>query len=134
MARYHSASRAHRSYNVIQILSPISCDVLFTVGILIISANFPKHMKGLSGAVFNTCAQLGGAIGLSVVQVIASSVTSESSYANKSSPEALMEGYRVAFWTMFGWMVLICLLCVVGLRRVGVMGCSQAPITDSVRD
>lgn len=79
-------------------------------------------MQGLSGAVFNTCAQLGGAIGLSVAQVIASSVTAESSYAAKSAPEALMAGYRAAFWTMFGWMVVLCLVCGVGLRRVGVIG------------
>ncbi|PVI02288.1 MFS general substrate transporter [Periconia macrospinosa] len=105
-----------------QILTPISCDLLFTVGLLIISDVFPKHMQALSGAVFNTCAQLGTAIGLSATQVIASSVTNDSSYANKSSPDALMEGYRAAFWTMFGWMVFVCLVCVVGMRRVGVIG------------
>ncbi|ROW11002.1 hypothetical protein VMCG_01051 [Cytospora schulzeri] len=105
-----------------QILTPISCDLLFTIGLLIISDVFPKHMQALSGAVFNTCAQLGNAIGLSVAQVIASSVTDNSPYANKSAPGALMEGYRVAFWAMFGWMVFVCLVCVVGLRRVGGIG------------
>jgi hypothetical protein len=79
-------------------------------------------MQALSGAVFNTCAQLGTAIGLSVTQVIASSVTNDSSYANKSSPDALMKGYRVAFWTMFGWMMFVCLVCVAGMRRIGVIG------------
>lgn len=106
----------------LQILTPINCDVLFTAGILIISDNFPKRMQALSGAVFITCAQLGSAIGLSVTQVIASSVTNESSYLQKSSPAALMEGYRTVFWTMFGWMVFLCLVSVVGLRRVGVIG------------
>lgn len=71
---------------------------------------------------FNTCAQLGAAIGTSSIQVIAASVTSESSYANKSSPAALLQGYKVAFWTMFGWMVFVCLSCVAGLRRVGAIG------------
>ncbi|KAJ0364779.1 hypothetical protein COL154_004866 [Colletotrichum chrysophilum] len=78
-----------------QILTPISCDLLFTVGLLIISDVFPRHMQALGGAVFNTCAQLGAAIGMSVTQVIASSVTRQSSYADKSSPDALMTGYRV---------------------------------------
>ncbi|KAF3764447.1 MFS general substrate transporter [Cryphonectria parasitica EP155] len=105
-----------------QILTPISCDLLFTVGLLIVSDVFPKHMQARGGAVFNTCAQLGTAIGLSVTQVIASSVTDDSSYADKSSPDALMEGYRVAFWTMFGWMAAVCVACVVGLRRVGGIG------------
>ncbi|KAF4941863.1 Drug resistance protein [Colletotrichum fructicola] len=88
-----------------QILTPISCDLLFTVGLLILSDVFPRHMQALGGAVFNTCAQLGAAIGMSVTQVIASSVTRQSSYADKSSPDALMTGYRVAFWTMSGWMM-----------------------------
>lgn len=79
-------------------------------------------MQALGGAVFNTCAQLGAAAGLSVTQVIASSVTNDSSYTNKASPNALMEGYRVAFWTMFGWMMFVCLVCVVGMRRIGVIG------------
>lgn len=79
-------------------------------------------MQALSGAVFNTCAQLGTAIGLSATQVIASSVTAGSSYANKSSPAALLVGYRAAFWVMFGWMVVVCIVCMVGLRRVGVIG------------
>ncbi|KAK4170875.1 major facilitator superfamily domain-containing protein [Triangularia setosa] len=89
---------------VAQILSPISCDLLFTVGLLIISDLFPKHMQALGGAVFNTCAQLGVAIGLTVTQVVALSVKKHSEVENKSSPAALMEGYRVAFWIMLGWM------------------------------
>lgn len=76
-------------------------------------------MKALSGAVFNTCAQLGGAVGMSVTQLIASSVTKGSSYPDKSSPEALMQGYRAAFWTMFAWMVFLCIVCLVGMRKVG---------------
>ncbi|OHF01870.1 hypothetical protein CORC01_02748 [Colletotrichum orchidophilum] len=105
-----------------QILTPVSCDILFTVGLLIVSDVFPKRMQALSGAVFNTCAQLGTALGLSVAQVIASSATNSSGYADKSSPGALMVGYRVAFWAMFGWMMFVCLVCVLGMRRVGVIG------------
>ncbi|KAK0707298.1 major facilitator superfamily domain-containing protein, partial [Lasiosphaeris hirsuta] len=105
-----------------QILTPISGDLLFTVGLLIISDVYPRHMQALGGAVFNTCAQLGAAVGLSVTQVVAAAVTSESAFADKTSPEALMAGSRVAFWLMFGWMVVVCGVCVVGLRRVGVVG------------
>ncbi|KAK0705841.1 major facilitator superfamily domain-containing protein [Apiosordaria backusii] len=107
---------------VAQIFSPISCDLLFTVGLLIISDVFPKHMQALGGAVFNTCAQLGVAIGLSVTQVVASSVTNNSEFKDKSTPDALMKGYRVAFWIMFGWMAFVCVVCAVGLRRVGAIG------------
>ncbi|KAM3506265.1 hypothetical protein MY11210_007617 [Beauveria gryllotalpidicola] len=105
-----------------QILTPINCDVLFTLGLLIISDSFPRNMKALSGAVFNTCSQLGVAVGMSVTQLIASSVTDSSSYPDKSSPEALMQGYRAAFWAMFIWMVLLGIVCLVGMRKVGKEG------------
>lgn len=105
-----------------QILAPLACDILSTVGLLIISDVFPKNTQALGGAVFNTCAQLGTAIGLSLTQVAAASVTNGSSYENKSSPEALMKGYRVAFWIMFGWMVFVCFVCIGGLRKVGRVG------------
>lgn len=41
-----------------QTLAPLSGDVLFTVGLLIISEEFPEEMQGLAGAVFNTVAQV----------------------------------------------------------------------------
>ncbi|OTA92373.1 hypothetical protein M434DRAFT_396468 [Hypoxylon sp. CO27-5] len=105
-----------------QIFAPLSCDILFTIGLLVVSDVFPKHMQALSGAVFNTCAQLGTAIGLTVTSVIAASVTDASHYTNKASPDALVLGYRAVFWTMFAWMLFVCGVCVVGLRRVGVIG------------
>ena len=79
-------------------------------------------MQALSGAVFNTCAQLGTAIGLTVTSVITTSVTNASHDVNKASPNALMAGYRAVFWTMFAWMLVVCLVCVLGLRRVGGIG------------
>ncbi|KAI8959167.1 MFS general substrate transporter [Daldinia sp. FL1419] len=105
-----------------QILAPLSCDILFTVGLLVVSDVFPKHMQALSGAVFNTCAQLGTAIGLAVTSVISASATDGSHYADKASPGALIVGYRAVFWTMFAWMLFVCVVCVFGLRRIGVIG------------
>ncbi|ETR96785.1 MFS general substrate transporter [Trichoderma reesei RUT C-30] len=105
-----------------QILTPLSCDILFTVGLLVVSDVFPAHMQALSGAVFNTCAQLGTAIGLTLTSLIATSVTNASSNADKESPSALMDGYRAVFWTMFAAMALTCVLSVLGLRTVKQLG------------
>ncbi|OPB41125.1 MSF transporter [Trichoderma guizhouense] len=105
-----------------QILAPLSCDILFTVGLLVVSDVFPTHMQALSGAVFNTCAQLGTAIGLTVTSLIAASVTNASVDADKASPSALMVGYRAVFWTMFAAMALVCVLSVLGLRTVKQLG------------
>ncbi|KAM0251903.1 hypothetical protein ACHAQJ_007965 [Trichoderma viride] len=105
-----------------QILTPLSCDILFTVGLLVVSDVFPIHMQALSGAVFNTCAQLGTAIGLTVTSLIATSVTNASPDADKASQSALMAGYHAVFWTMFAAMALVCVLSVLGLRTVKGLG------------
>ncbi len=53
-----------------QILAPMSGDVLFTVGLLIVSDEFPEEMQALAGAVFNTVAQFGMSLGVGVCQVV----------------------------------------------------------------
>jgi MFS family permease len=103
----------------------LSADLLFTVGLLIVSDVFPRNMQAMSGAVFNTCAQLGTAIGLTLTSVIATSVTDASGYVDKTSPDALLVGYRAVFWTMFAWMLVVCLACVFGLRKIGKIGVKQ---------
>ncbi|KAJ5219947.1 hypothetical protein N7468_009151 [Penicillium chermesinum] len=105
-----------------QVLAPVSGDVLFTVGLLIRSDVFPAHMQALGGAVFNTCAQVGTAIGLTLTSLIASSVTKGSNYHDKSSAGALGVGYRAVFWTLFAWMIAVCVVSVLGYRRIGGVG------------
>ena len=105
-----------------QLLSPLSVDILFTVGILIVSDVFAANTQALAGPVFNTLAQLGTSIGLTTMSVISISVTSDSDKKNKSSPAALMEGYRASFWTLFAWMVTACVVGGFGLRKLGKIG------------
>jgi hypothetical protein len=54
--------------------------------------------------------------------VISATVTKDSEASDKASPEALMQGYRTSFWTLFAWMVTACLIGGVGLRRLGTVG------------
>ncbi|KAG2167970.1 hypothetical protein JADG_007709 [Aureobasidium aubasidani] len=105
-----------------QLLQGISVNVLFTVGLLIISSIFPLRTQALGGAVFNTCAQLGTSIGLTITSVIADSRTAASGIADKTSPDALMTGYRAVFWALFAWMIIVLLAGVFGLRKVGKIG------------
>lgn len=105
-----------------QLLEPLSTDILFTVGILVISEIFPDHTQGLAGGVFNTVAHLGQCIGLTVMAVISTSTTDSSCYQPKTSPEALMVGYRAVFWAAFAWMVVACMVGALGLRKVGKVG------------
>ena len=105
-----------------QILSYFCVDVLFTVGILIVSDVFPTSTQALAGAVFNTLGQFGMSIGLCVMGIISNSVTRESGYADKTSPEALLEGYRATFWASFAFMLIACCVAALGLRKIGKVG------------
>jgi hypothetical protein len=95
--------------------------VLFTMAHLIITDVFPSNVHGLAGAVFNTVSQLGASVGMSTIAIVSHSVTTSSQYADKHSPQALMEGYRAAFGVCFVLMVLSC-FSAVGLRPVGRLG------------
>lgn len=117
-----------------QALSPFSVDVLFTVGLIIVSDNFPEKTQALAGAVFNTVAQFGMSLGVGLCQVVALGVMGKTegsgsghgggegeAFENADSG-AILKGYRAGFWTMFACMVLCLLLAVVGLRKAGKVG------------
>ncbi len=96
--------------------------VICTVSNIIITDAFSEDTQALAGAVFNTVAQLGNSVGIMVMAVISSSVTLESRYTDKESPEALLSGYRAVFWTCFALMVVGSVAGAVGLRKVGKLG------------
>ncbi|KAJ5263921.1 major facilitator superfamily domain-containing protein [Penicillium angulare] len=104
------------------LLGPLSADAIFTVANLIIADSFSPKTQGLAGAVFNTVAQFGTSIGLTIFAIISASVTDGSSFQDKSSPGALMVGYRAVFWTCFGLLVAATAISAWGLRRVGKVG------------
>ncbi len=100
----------------------MSIDVLFTVGLLVVSDSFPQRTQALAGAVFNTVAQLGASIGLTTTSVIATAVTSSTRYQDKVSPAALLPGFRATFWTLVAWTAIACVAGAVGLRSLGKIG------------
>ncbi|GIK07220.1 hypothetical protein Aspvir_002877 [Aspergillus viridinutans] len=104
---------------VAQLLQAVSFNALYTIGLIIITDSFPDDTQALAGAVFNTAAQFGSALGLAILQVISTVVTEES---GADETGALMAGYRASFWTMFGFMVLCTLLGYFGLRKAGKVG------------
>ena len=90
-----------------QLLAPLSADILFTVGILIVSDVFPAKTQALAGAVFNTLAQLGTSIGLTTLSVISRGVTKEIGNESKGSSAALMEGYRASCAYSLGYNIYL---------------------------
>ncbi|EXA28546.1 hypothetical protein FOVG_19855 [Fusarium oxysporum f. sp. pisi HDV247] len=103
-----------------QILMPFSVDVLFTVGLIVITEVFPDEKQAVAGAVFNTAGQLGNTMGLAAMQVISTWVTKHE--RAKSAAQALMEGYRATFWTMLALLLICTIVGAAGLRQAGRIG------------
>ncbi|EAS32112.3 MFS transporter [Coccidioides immitis RS] len=103
------------------LLGPVSVDVVFTVAHLLITDIFAPSTHALAGAVFNTIAQLGTSVGLCVIAVVSAAVQHSSNYP-KDSPDALISGYRAAFWTCFAMMVTTVIISSVGLRNIRKLG------------
>ncbi|KAK0388333.1 hypothetical protein NLU13_4578 [Sarocladium strictum] len=101
-------------------LSPINPDVLFTASNLVISEAFPSDMQSLAGGVFNEVAQFGNSVGLAVTAAIAASVTESSPKGD--GRDALMEGYRAAFWTIFAATAVVVVISFWGFRKAGTVG------------
>ncbi|KAH7118903.1 major facilitator superfamily domain-containing protein [Dendryphion nanum] len=104
------------------LLNPIGADFLFTISNLVISSVFPARTQAVAGGVFNTVAQIGKSVGLATGAVVAGSITHNSRYENKESPNALMEGYRAAFWYFFALSAIVVLMFTWGLRGIGRVG------------
>ncbi|EMC95888.1 hypothetical protein BAUCODRAFT_507807 [Baudoinia panamericana UAMH 10762] len=104
------------------VFNPLGADSLFTISNLLITSVFPAKTQALAGGVFNTVSQIGKSVGLALVAVIASSITARSPYADKRSPEALMQGYRATFWFVFACIFATVVICLWGLRSIGKVG------------
>jgi hypothetical protein len=94
--------------------------VLFTVSNLVISDAFPSDLQSLAGGVFNEVAQFGNSVGLAATAAIAASVTEHSGY--ESDADALMRGYRAAYWTIFAGDAAALSISYFGLRKAGTIG------------
>jgi MFS family permease len=93
---------------------------LFTVSNLVISDAFPPDVQSLAGGVFNEVSQFGNSVGLAVTAAIAASITDRS--ALERNEDALMKGYRAAFWTIFTGTVVVVAVGAFGLRHAGTVG------------
>lgn len=105
-----------------QALEPAGAGVLFTVGLVVVSDEFPEKTQALAGAVFNTVSNFGITFGMSIMQTISMLVTKEKQYRGRTTQGALLQGYRASFWAMFGMAMACCVVGGVGLRRIGRVG------------
>ena len=88
--------------------------MLFAVSNLVISNAYPAEVQSLAGGVFNEVTQFGNAVGLAVTAAIAASVTEHS---RSDHTDALMQGYRAAFWTVSATTAGVVIVTSLGLGR-----------------
>lgn len=105
-----------------QLLSPLSADIMFTIGLLVVSEGFPEHTQALAGAVFNTVVQFGNSMGLTIMAVVAAAVSKRDEGTGSGQEENLLVGYKASFWTAFAGMGLACVVGGYGLRGMGRVG------------
>jgi hypothetical protein len=105
-----------------QLLAPLGGDVLFTVGLIVVSDVFPERTQALAGAVFNTVAYFGLSLGINLMQVVSLWVTNGTQYRDKNSPAARLKGYQASFWAMFASSMACAAICMVGMRKIGKVG------------
>ena len=103
-------------------LNPIGADGIFTVSNLLITSMFPPEMQGVAGGVFNTVSQTGKSVGIALTVLLADQVTRSSQHVDKTSPEALLAGYRAAFWFCVALIGASLCISVWGLRKIGKVG------------
>jgi hypothetical protein len=94
--------------------------VFFTVSNIVISDAFPADLQSLAGGVFNEVSQFGNSVGLAITAAIAASVTEQSTAEERVN--ALMKGYRAAFWTIFASCATVMIVSWFGLRKSGIVG------------
>lgn len=102
------------------LLCPVNPWVLFSVSSMVISDAFPQEIQSLAGGVFNEVAQFGNSVGLAVTATIAASVTEHS--ARRVEKEALMDGFRAAFWTVLSSTAIVLVVTFLGFRKIGIIG------------
>ncbi|ERF77018.1 hypothetical protein EPUS_06886 [Endocarpon pusillum Z07020] len=80
---------------------------------------YPAEVQSLAGGVFNEATQFGNAVGLAVTAAIVASVTEHS---GSDHTDALMQGYRAAFWTVSAATASVIVVTFFGLRKGGFFG------------
>jgi MFS family permease len=106
----------------------VSPDLFFSAAQLIACSSVGPRRAALAGSLFNITVRLATSIGLALTNSIASTVTNHYS-GDKTSPEALLKGYRAAVWFCFASSVLAAILALVYLRDVGIVAKTEQDTT-----
>lgn len=80
------------------------------------TSDVPSDESGLAAGLINTAQQIGGALGLAVLAVVANTATLAAQQAGKNQAESLVAGYHQAFLTAAMLMVVALLIAIFVIR------------------
>jgi EmrB/QacA subfamily drug resistance transporter len=72
---------------------------------------------GLASGLINTSQQIGGALGVAILTTVATSRTENQLTEGASQPQALTDGFSLAFWVAFAFAALSILATLLAIRR-----------------
>jgi EmrB/QacA subfamily drug resistance transporter len=80
-------------------------------------AGVPIHEAGLASGLINTSQQIGGALGVAILTTVSTARASDDIASGTSQPQALVNGFSVAFWVAAAFAAAAILTTLVALRR-----------------
>lgn len=99
------------------VLMAFGADTIYPCLGLFTTQSLPRKDQGVAGAMFQTMAAIGRAIGLVIAAAIQVAVQGDS-----GTKAAFLSGLRAAQWLSFGFGGVALAVTVVGLRNIGKIG------------
>lgn len=99
------------------VLAGFGADTVYPCLGLFTTQSLPRKDQGVAGAMFQTLASIGRAIGLVLTAAIQTAVQGQ-----RTGKESFLDGLRAAEWLCFGALMIALAITVVGLRNIGKIG------------
>jgi EmrB/QacA subfamily drug resistance transporter len=80
-------------------------------------AGVPPREAGLASGLINTSQQIGGALGVAILTTVSTTRTSDAIASGVAQPQALVDGFSVAFWVAAGFAAAAILATLLALKR-----------------
>jgi hypothetical protein len=99
------------------------CFVPISIGAL---AGIKPSEAGLASGLINTSQQIGGAVGIAVLSTVATTRTEDAVASGTAVPDALVEGFQLAFWVGAAIAVVGALASFAFIRREELEAAAEA--------